>query len=81
MNLNFYCSKCGSYLDSPKYKNVDNNTIELTVSPCEKCLKNEYDQGEKAAYIKLDLNKKLNAAVTHDLMDDIGVTNYKKLVI
>lgn len=76
MNLNFYCYKCGSYLESPQFKNVDNNTVEFTIIPCDKCLKTEYLQGEKAAIIKIDLDKKLKDTKNMELMDLAQTTNY-----
>lgn len=81
MNLIFYCTKCGGYLESPKFKKSDNNVIELSINPCQKCLKNEYTQGEKAAAIKIELDKKLKEATNLDLMDLAKTTKYNNLEI
>ena len=41
MSLYFYCEVCGSYM----CENVSVGKISILITPCDKCLDNEYKYG------------------------------------
>lgn len=81
MKLDFYCKKCGAYLESPKYSNDDNDRVDFSIEPCQKCLENAYKFGEKAAIDKLIMLKKLKTEQNIELYDLIETTEYGNLKI
>jgi len=81
MKLNFYCSKCGLPLETPVFKSQENIIVDLEIKPCERCLKEHYSHGEKAAKTKIEMENKLKTQKNIELNDLIKETDYGSIEI